>query len=167
MPATMTVAITFFEAVKFLHVTAVVAAWGVIFAYPVLVRTAERQDPRAVPNFWRTAGRLGQFVIGPGSALILVTGLVLVIDSEAFGFGDLFVTVGLVSIIVLMAFGPLFFTPAERRLAEAAERDLAGAGSGTPALGESYHAQSRRYLLVGRLNALIVLVAIFFMVVKP
>ena len=35
-------AITFFGIVKFLHVAAVVPAWGVTFAYPVLQRAAER-----------------------------------------------------------------------------------------------------------------------------
>jgi uncharacterized membrane protein len=163
----MATTITFFSVVKFLHVASVVLAWGVTFAYPVLQRTAERQDPLAVPNFWRTATRLGQFIIAPGAVLLLVTGIVMVIDSDAYGFGDLFVTVGMVAIIVLMAFGPLFFTPAERKLAEAAERDLAAAGAGRPTLGAEYQAMSRRYAQIGQLNGLIVLVAIFFMVVKP
>jgi uncharacterized membrane protein len=163
----MTMAITFFDVVKFLHVAAVVTAWGVTFAYPVLQRAAERQDPRAVPYFWRTASRIGMAIIAPGAFLILATGLVMVIDSPAFGFGDLFVTVGILAIIVLIAFGPLFFTPAERKLAEAAERDLAAAGAGQVQFGEDYQAASRRYALVGNINGLIVLVAIFFMVVKP
>jgi hypothetical protein len=164
----MLAAITFFDVVKFLHVAAVVTAWGVTFAYPVLMRAAERQDPRALPYFWRAVGRIGMVIIGPGAILILVTGIVLVIDSAAFGFGDLFVTVGLVALIILIAFGPLFFTPAERKLAAAAERDIAAAGpSGEVQLGDDYQAASRRYALVGNLNGLIVLVAIFFMVVKP
>jgi hypothetical protein len=106
-------------------------------------------------------------IITPGALLLLATGLYLVIDSPAFGFGDLFVTVGMVAIVVLLAFGLLFFTPAERKLAEAAERDIAAAGGGEVRLGEEYQAASRRYALVGNLNGLIVLVAIFFMVAKP
>jgi uncharacterized membrane protein len=163
----MTVAITFFEVVNFVHVAAVVSAWGVIFAYPILQRAAERQDPRAVPYFWHTAGRIGTAIIAPGSVLILATGIVMVVDQEAFGFGDLWVTAGLIAIIVLMAFGPLFFTPTERRLAAAAERDIAAAGTSEVQLGDDYRMLARRYLLVGRLNVMIVLVAIFFMVVKP
>lgn len=163
----MTVAITVFDLVKFLHVAAVVTAWGVTFAYPVLQRAAERQDPRAVPYFWRTATRIGMVIIAPGAFLILATGIVLVIDSPAFGFGHLFVNVGMVAIVVLIAFGPLFFTPAERKLAEAAERDIAAAGAGEVRFGDDYQAASRRYALVGNINGLIVLVAIFFMVVKP
>jgi uncharacterized membrane protein len=168
MAAAMTVAVTFFEIVKFLHVAAVVTAWGVTFAYPVLQRAAERQHPSAVPYFWRSVNRVGMVIIGPGAFLILATGIVLVVDSPAFGFGDLFVTVGMIAIIVLIAFGPLFFTPAERKLAAAAERDIAASGAaGEVRLGEEYQAASRRYALVGNLNGLIVLVAIFFMVVKP
>ncbi|HEX2232616.1 MAG TPA: DUF2269 family protein [Thermoleophilaceae bacterium] len=163
----MTTAVTFFEIVKFLHVAAVVTAWGVTFAYPVLQRVAEKQDPRAVPYFWRAVGRVGMVIIGPGAGLILITGVVMVIDSPAFGFGDLFVTVGMIAIIVLIAFGPLFFTPAERRLAEAAEREIAAAGGGEVRFSEDYEAASRRYAMVGRINGLIVLIAIFFMVVKP
>jgi uncharacterized membrane protein len=167
MAATMTVAITFFEVVKFLHVTAVVSAFGVIFAYPVLQRAAERRDPRALPYFWRTVTRVGMAIIAPGAFLILATGIVMVLDSDAFGFADLFVTVGMVAIIVLIAFGPLFFTPAERKLVEAAERDIAAAGTGEVRLSEGYRAAARRYALVGNVNLLIVVVAIFFMVVKP
>jgi uncharacterized membrane protein len=163
----MTVALTFFDAVKFLHVAAVVSAWGVTFAYPVLQRAAERQDPRALPYFWSTVTRIGLVIIAPGALLILATGIVMVVDSDVFGFGDLFVTVGMVAIIVLIAFGPLFFTPAERKLAEAAKRDIAAAGAGEVRLGDDYQAASRRYALVGNINVLIVLVAIFFMVVKP
>jgi uncharacterized membrane protein len=163
----MTTAITFFDVVKFLHVASVVTAWGVTFAYPVLQRAAERQDPRALPYFWRAADRVGMVIIAPGAFLILVTGVVLVIDSPAFGFGDLFVTVGMVAIIALIAFGPLFFTPVGRKLAAAAERDIAAAGEGEVRLSEEYQATSRRYALVGNINGLIVLVAIFFMVVKP
>ena len=159
--------ITFFSVTKFLHVAAVVMAWGVTFAYPVIQRTAEKQDPRAVPNFWRTAGRVGLFIIAPGAFLILATGLVMVIDQEFVQFSDSWVTVGFVAIIVLIAFGPLFFTPAEKKLAEAAERDIAAAGDGEVTLGPEYQAASRRYALVGQLNGLIVLIAIFFMVVKP
>jgi hypothetical protein len=167
MAAPMTTAVTFFELVKFLHVTSIVIAWGVTFAYPVLLRMAERQDPRAVPYFWRSVGRVGMVIVGPGAGLILITGVIMVIDSPAFGFGDLFVTVGLIAIIVLIALGPLFFTPAERRLAEAAEREIAAAGASEVVLSEDYQAASRRYALVGQVNGLIVLVAIFFMVVKP
>jgi uncharacterized membrane protein len=163
----MTLAVTFYDVVKFVHVVAVVVAWGVTFAYPVLMRAAERQDPRALPYFWHTVTRIGFVIVGPGAFLILATGVVMVIDSEAFGFGTLFVTVGLTAIIVLIAFGPLFFTPAERKLAEAAERDIAAAGPREVVLSEDYQAASRRYALVGNLNALIILVAIFFMVVKP
>jgi uncharacterized membrane protein len=163
----VTAAIDFFTITKFLHVASVVIAWGVTFAYPVIQRTAERQDPRAVPNFWRTATRLGFAIIAPGAVLILVTGIIMVVDQEAFGFGDSWVTVGMVAIVVLIAFGPLFFTPAERKLAEVAERDVAAAGAGEVRFSEDYQAASRRYALVGQLNGLIVLVAIFFMVVKP
>jgi uncharacterized membrane protein len=163
----VTAAIDFFTITKFLHVASVVIAWGVTFAYPVIQRTAERQDPRAVPNFWRTATRLGFAIIAPSAVLILVTGIIMVVDQEAFGFGDSWVTVGMVAIVVLIAFGPLFFTPAERKLAEVAERDVAAAGAGEVRFSEDYQAASRRYALVGQLNGLIVLVAIFFMVVKP
>jgi uncharacterized membrane protein len=167
MAATMTVAIAFFDFVKFVHVSAVVSAWGVTFAYPVLQRAAERRDPRALPYFWSTVTRIGMAIIAPGAFLILATGIVMVIDSDAYGFGDLFVTVGMIAIITLIAFGPLFFTPAERKLGATAERDVAAAGSGEVKLGADYQAAARRYALVGNINVLIVLVAIFFMVVKP
>ena len=49
----MTVALLFYEVVLALHIIAVVVAFGVTFAYPIIFTVITRQDPRALPALHR------------------------------------------------------------------------------------------------------------------
>jgi len=72
-----------------------------------------------------------------------------------------------VAIIALLAFAHGFFLRAERALAELAERDIAAAGSGDVTFSDEYWTLSKRVAIMGTLAGLIVMVTVFFMVVKP
>jgi hypothetical protein len=62
----MTVAVTLYDSIKAVHVMAVVAAFGVFFAWPVLVRgTAEAHQ---------AVMRTLQVLVTPAATLVLVTG---------------------------------------------------------------------------------------------
>lgn len=105
----MTAAVTLQSSVVAVHVMAVVAAFGVLLAAPLL-------GPGGV------LGRAWLRVLTPGAVLVLLTGAWLASDEDAWGepwvtapLGILVLVVGLVHVIVV---------PAERRL---------GAGDGTAA----------------------------------
>jgi hypothetical protein len=121
--------VTFYSLVLFLHVTAVVIAFGVIFSYPIFWRVAARADRRSLPYLLRTQSRVGKAVIFPGTLLVLVAGIYLVADNPVVDFGDSWVGVGLLVTLFLALVGPLYFSPTEARLAELAERDIAAAGA--------------------------------------
>ena len=66
-------------------------------------------------------------------------------------------------LIVVLGVVHAYFGPRWRRGIELAERDLAGGGE----LSDEFKANSRQMAIAGMLISLLVLVTIFFMVVKP
>jgi hypothetical protein len=154
-----------YELVLFVHVTAVVVAFGATFAFPFFQVGIERASPRSVPAMLHALHATSRYLVVPGSLVVLASGVYLTID--AWAFDDLFVVVGLVIAIGLILLGEFFFKPLEQRLIAVAERDGAGTGSDPPVLGEEYRALSRRFGAVGMAASLLVVLAVFFMAVKP
>lgn len=154
-------AIAFYDLVVFVHVAAIVAAFGVTFTYPVVLPWLARTHPQAMGTAHEVQSLIGMRVIGPSSVLALATGIYLAADRDLFS--ETWVTVPLTALIILIAAGPVFFVPREREAAALARRD-ADAGGG---LSAEYTAKARVLGLGGAASALLVLVALFFMVVKP
>ena len=155
----------FYDLVVFLHVTAVVVAFGATFAYPFFQAVVERVSPRSVPAMWRATHTASRYLVIPGSFFVLGAGIYLTIDR--WDFGHLFVTVGLAVIVVLILLGAAFFDRHEVRAIELSERDIAAAGEGAVQLSEEYWEVSRRVARVGMLSSLLILLAVFVMTVKP
>ena len=161
----MPVAITGYEIVLFVHVVAAVVAFGPTFGYAFFQALTERTNPRGVPTMWRATEATSKYLVTPGALLVLIGGLYLTFD--AWEFSDVFVGVGLLAIIVLMGLIGGFFNPQGRRAMELAERDIAAAGEGEVKFSDEYWAVSKRIAQVGTLAGVIIVVAIFFMTVKP
>jgi hypothetical protein len=140
--------ILLYDVVLSIHVMAVVAAFGVWFAYPLLVAHGDAGAHRAQV-------RVARAVVTPAGTLALLAGLYLVNDRSYWS--ELWVGVPLVILVVLMGITGGYFAPRQERLAELAE---AGAGS-------EYAALATQVALVVFLAAGLVVVAIFFMVAKP
>ena len=144
----MPAAILFYDVVLSIHVMAIVAAFGVWFAYPLLVARGDAGAHRAQVRVART-------VVSPAALLALFAGVYLASDRSYWS--EVWVTVPLVILVVLMGITGGYFIPRQERLAELAE---AGAGP-------EYTALARQVLRVAFLAAGLVVVAIFFMVTKP
>lgn len=158
--------VTFYWCVVFIHVMAVVIGFGSTFAYPVLLGAARRRHPRSLPYLLGTMDRLGKAVIGPSSLLILISGIYLVAEGP-YEASATFVQVAAPILIALIFIGPLYFGRTEARLAEVAARDVGAASGDEVALSEELETGLRRLTTNIRLANLAVLVALFFMVVKP
>jgi uncharacterized membrane protein len=154
-------AIAFYDVVLAVHVMAVVAAFGVTFAYPVFVPWLRRAHPEAMPAVHESRDRIGRLLMSPGIAIVLIAGIYLA--SKADAWSKVWVTVPLVILILIGALGGMFFAPNERKLAELARRDLATGGP----FGAEYESLFARVATVGLVTIALVLVAIFFMVAKP
>jgi hypothetical protein len=157
--------IYFYDVVLFIHIGAVVVAFGATFAYPFFQTVVERMSPRSVPAMLRAMHASSRYLVTPGSLVVLASGIYLTIDR--WDFGQLFVTVGLSIAVVLIILGGAFFDRHEARAIELAERDVAAAGTGEVELSEEYWEVSKRFARVGIVASLLILVAVFFMAVKP
>lgn len=158
----ITAAITGYGIGVFIHVLAVVVAFGATFAYPVFAAAAERNSPQSLPTVLRGMMTTDRVLVTPGMVVLLLAGLYLVADA-GISLGEPFISVGFLAIIVLFGMSHGFFLPRTRQALALAERDLAAGDD----LSEEYRAVARQIEMGGRIAGLIVVIAIFFMVVKP
>jgi hypothetical protein len=157
----VTLAVQFFEVVLALHILAVVFAFGATFAYPVLLGTVTKADPRALPALYRALHAISQRVIMPGVAAILLFGIYLA--SHLHLWSSFFVQWGLGVVIVIGAVEGAYLGPREKRLIEVADRDVAAAGEGQVAFSAEHDSLVRQVGVVGALMDLLVVITIYFM----
>lgn len=147
----------------FLHILAVVIAFGPTFGYALFFSVAP-QYPRATPAILTGMQRCDRYLVNPGMIVLLLAGIYLLASSDsAWEASDAFVSVGFLAIIVLFGLQHAFFQPQVRKAKALAERDLQ-AGD---ALSAEFEALGQRIGRAGSLAGLVVVVTIFFMSYKP
>ena len=156
-------AASLYEVVLAVHIMAVVVAFGVTFAYPIMFAVAARRDPRSLPLLHRIEYTIERMLVNPGLALVLLAGIYLA--SKGHFWSDFFVQWGLGAVIVIGALVGAVMIPTSKRAEQIAARDLAASGDDeAPAqLSDEYRALVRRLSSVGTLLSLLVLVTILFM----
>jgi uncharacterized membrane protein len=145
----------------FIHVLAVVLAFGPTFGYGFFIGFADAKAPAAVPAIHRAIRMTNLYLVTPGMIVVLAAGIYLMAKGD-WG-NQSWITIGFIAIIALFGLVHAYFQPRTRKAIELAERDLAAGGE----LSAEYSALSAQMARVGQLAGLIVAVAIFFMVVKP
>ena len=159
--------ISFYNVVLFVHVAAVVLAFGVTFSFPIVMAVARKGHERHMGFFHRMQALIGSRLIGPLGGLVFLAGLYLAIKGP-YDFGDPWIGITLVLLVIILGVGGGYIGVREERLADMAERDIAASpAEGRVSFGRDYErlfAQVRGATLA--LNALI-LIAIFLMVTKP
>src|SRR3954447_4723515 len=145
----------------FIHILAVVLAFGPTFGYGFFIGFADTKAPAAVPAVHRAVRLTNLFLVTPAMIVVLAAGIYLMAKGD-WG-NQSWITVGFVAIVVLFGLVHGFFNPRTRKAIELSERDLAAGG----VLSDEYKGVSAQMARVGQLAGLIVAVAIFFMVVKP
>jgi hypothetical protein len=144
----MPTAILFYDVVLSIHVMAIVAAFGVWFAYPLLVARCDAGAHRAQV-------RVALTVVTPAATLAMLAGVYMASDRSYWS--EVWVSIPLLILIVLLGVTGGYFVPRQQRLAE-----LADAGA-----GPEYAALATQVARVAFVAAGLVVVAIFFMVTKP
>jgi Predicted integral membrane protein (DUF2269) len=147
----------------FLHVLAVVLAFGPTFGYGLFFSVLP-QYPRSAPALLTGVQKCNRYLVTPGMVILLLAGIYLLVASDdAWETSDAFVSVGFLAIIVLFGLQHAFFFPQTARALTLAERDLERGDT----LSDEFEAVGQRLGQVGGLAGLIVVVAIFFMTYKP
>jgi uncharacterized membrane protein len=145
----------------FVHILAVVLAFGPTFGYAFFFSVAP-QYPRATPALLAGVQKVDRYLVNPGMILLLLAGLYLMSKGH-WDASEGFIGVGFAAIVVLFGLQHGFFQPQVRRAKELAERDLAAGDT----LSDEFTTITDRIGKVGGAAGLIVVVTIFFMVVKP
>jgi predicted integral membrane protein DUF2269 len=153
--------ITGYSVGLFIHILAVVLAFGPTFAYGI-VFSVMPNHPRSAPALFDAIRKVDRYLVDPGMLVVLVAGIYVMSDGNWSG-SEAFITVGFIAIIALFGLQHAFFRPQGRRAQELAERDLKAGDSFSPEFEEI----TRRLSMVGPIAGLIVIVTIFFMTVKP
>jgi len=154
-----------YEIVLALHIMAVVAAFGVTFAYPFIFAVGARHQPRSLPLLHRIEYSVERWLVNPMLAVVLAAGIFLA--SDGHHWSEFFVQWGLGAVIVIGALVGSVTIPSSKRAEKLAEEAIAAAGAGQPEFGEDYRVLVGRLQRVGTWLSALVLLTILFMVVKP
>ena len=164
---TITAGITFYSLVLFVHIAAAVLAFGVTFVYGMVVPWTAKQYPQHLGYFHRVQNLLSTKWIPWTGGVLLLAGLYMAIDGP-YDFGEWWVGLGLLIILVLLGMAGAFFAPRERKLAELAEREFAaapaGGGGAAPQPSEEYQRLTKQSIVGGIFANALTLLAIFAMV---
>jgi uncharacterized membrane protein len=161
MLSAMQATITGYSVGLFIHILAVVLALGPTFGYGFIFSVAP-QYPKATPALLAGVQRIDRYLVNPGMIVLLIAGIYLMSKGN-WDASESFISLGIAAIIVLFGLQHGFFQPQVRKAKALAERDLQAGDTLSP----EFDAISKRLGQVGSLAGLIVVVAIFFMVVKP
>ena len=151
----------FWQVVLAVHVAAVVVAFGVTFAYPLIALAAMKMEPRAIIFFHRLQQFLGRRLVSPGLLVVLLAGIYLA--GHFHQWGQFYVQWGIGVAIVLGGIEGAFMIPTAGKLADLAERDL-GAGEGKPS--DEYLALRNRVAAAGAVMSGLVLITVYVMTVN-
>jgi uncharacterized membrane protein len=153
--------ITGYSVGLFIHILAVVLAFGPTFGYGILFSVLPNY-PRATPALLAGIQKIDRYLVTPGLVVVLLAGVYVMSEGNWDG-SELFITIGFIAILVLFGLQHGFFRPQTAKAKALAERDLKAGDT----LSAEFEEVSRRLGTVGPIAGLIVVVTIFFMTVKP
>jgi hypothetical protein len=161
----LTPAVFFWQIALAVHVIFVVAAFGLLLAYPFIVIAVERFDRRSVPVLLRVRQLLGRSLVNPGLLIVVVAGVYLAAHQHQWG--QFYVQWGIGAALVIGALEGAFTVRSSGRLADLAERDIAlSAADADVTWSSEYLAARNRADQINALLAMLVVVTIFLMVVQ-
>lgn len=138
-----------------IHIAAV-GAWLGANVVQAIVPGLLGPESAAAATWFRTTEKLSGRLYIPAGVTVLVSGILLVLDSEEYGFGSVFVTIGFVAIVIGAVLGSVVFGPKSRAIADAID-------SGNLDLARTTRESTGRF---GVLDTLVVLFTIYAMVAK-
>jgi uncharacterized membrane protein len=160
-------AVTSYGVVLALHIVAVISAYGLPLAYPMLLPYVRRHYPEAMPGVHDVQHRLNVRLATPASVLIVAFGVYMTQTRHYWDEVWVLVPLGFFAVISLV--GATYIVPVSHRMAELARTDVSAKSAGVvdATSPSEYDQVYKRYLAVEGLLGVFVLAAIFFMAAKP
>lgn len=139
-----------------LHIAGAATWFGANIAQAVVTRRFAAEGGAPAASWMSSTVAMGRYLYMPAGILVLLTGVWLVLDSGVYGFGSVFVGIGMTVVLIGIILGITVFGPRGARAAQAfAEGDDAGG-----------RALVARVTAFGALDTALVLLAITAMVSK-
>ena len=148
---------TWYSFLLFAHVAmAVIWIGGGLMMQLFGVRASMLGDRARLANLGEDIAFIGPRLFVPASLLAFLTGVLLVIESDAYGFGDDWIVIGLVLYATTFLTGLLFLGPESGRVGKLT-------AEGSPEAGP----RTSRLILLFRLDLVLLFLMIYDMTVKP
>lgn len=157
-------AVVFWQIILAIHVVFVVAAFGLLLAYPLITIAAERMDRRALPVILRVRVLLSRSLVNPGLLVVVISGVYLA--AQLHQWGDFYVWWGIAAALAIGGLEGALVTRQSAALAALAERDVALFDEPEGGWSSDYVTARGRADQVNALLAVIVVVTTFLMVVQ-
>jgi uncharacterized membrane protein len=152
--------LSWYEFLLFFHVAmAVIWIGGAAMIQFFALRILKATDPMRMAEFGQDVEWISTRVFIPASALAVVSGVWLVIDSDFWGFGDDWILIGIILFAITFLAGTLFFGPESGRLGKLAEAE----GPTAPVVQQ----RMQRLIALSRADLMLLFLIIFDMTVKP
>ena len=113
------VAVTLYDVVLWIHVTAVVVAFGALFAYPIFLAVNARAPIAQRAGLHRAQIAFSQRLTGPAIGVILLAGIYLATDAELWD--QAWVGISLLLLFVIAGLGATVLRKGEEALAATAD----------------------------------------------
>lgn len=110
---------TLYDVILWIHITAVFAAFGTLFAYPVFLAVNAKAPLSQRANFHRLQIAFSKRITGPAIGVVLAAGVYLA--SDAHLWSQAWVPVGLVLLVVIAGLGATVLRKGELALIAASE----------------------------------------------
>lgn len=121
------VSMSYRDVLLVLHIAGAGTWLGANVVQAVVPPMAARRSAEVLAGWYRITSSMASRLYVPAAILILITGVLMVLDNEAYGFGTLFVTIGFGMIVVGALFGQFVFGPGGEAAADAVESGEASA----------------------------------------
>jgi hypothetical protein len=151
----MSASVRFYDVVLWIHISAVVLAFGALFAYPLFLTVNARAPLTERAQLHRLQIAFSKYVTGPTIGVILAAGAYMA--SEARLWSRAWVIVPVVLLAVIAGLGITVLRRGEERLLESAE-------TGDEAAYDAAFVALRAWTL---LTVALIVVTVFFMAAKP
>ena len=152
---------TLYELLLFVHIAATIVWIGAGFFSLVLALGYDKDsDEAALLRFAKDQERLAPRLFIPASLVVVLVGIALVVESEAWTFDQLWIVLGLAGFAATFVTGLFIIKPSSERLG----RDMEAAGG---RLTARLRVDLRKLIVKARVDYIVLTLVVFDMVVKP
>ena len=152
---------TLYELLLFVHIAATIVWIGAgLFSLVLALGYDKDSDEAALVRFSKDQERLAPRLFIPSSLVVVLMGIALVIESEAWSFDQLWIVLGLAGFAATFVTGLFIMKPSSERIG----RDMEAAGG---RLTEQLRVDLRKLIVKARVDYIVLTLVVFDMVVKP